>query len=82
MIGLRKIAGWRELCLKSLANRIFSFGAVLQKREAHRSGAGFSPVKEHSDMLVEAVSDVLRVKKDPTSIPVSAVDYEAAAYHM
>ena len=31
---------------------------------------------------MEAVSDVQRDRKDPTSIPVSAVDYEAAAYRM
>ena len=84
-----RLQAGRDFALRFLSPDYFTPATATRREKKIIPVSGFRP-RHHEDRgypgpvrkTVEAVSDVLKDRRDPSSIPVSAVDYEAAAYRM
>ena len=84
-----RLQAGRDFASRFLSSEYFCASATTrrEKRIVPISGFRHRDTNEKgypiaAKMTVEAVSEVLKDRRDPASIPVSAVDYEASAYRL
>ena len=85
-----RLQAGRDFAMRILPPDYFSVSSSSRKEKRIVPFSGFKTHRDRTErgyplaarQTVEAVSEVLKERRDPSSIPVSTVDYDAAAYRM